>query len=232
MVMLYLGCALPQLRYMRILILGATGRTGKWALTHALNSGYEVCVLARNIERIEPQERLTLIEGNPSHSESLMHALADCEAVISVLNISRTSDFPWAPLRTPKTYLSDVMRLLTELGKKQGIKRIVTCSAWGVGDSRADIPWWFRLTIDYSNIGTAYQDHARQEEILSASSLDWTIVRPVGLINTKQPQEVLETLGSQPKPGLLISRQSVGTYLVDSLKREDLIGKMVVISKK
>ncbi|MEO0584236.1 MAG: NAD(P)H-binding protein [Bacteroidota bacterium] len=217
---------------MRILILGATGRTGKWALAQALENGHEVCVLARNIQRIDPQERLTLIEGDPSKPESLSHALADCEAVISVLNISRTSDFPWAPLRTPQTYLSDVMRLLTGLGEKEGVKRIVTCSAWGVGDSRADIPWWFRWTIDNSNIGIAYQDHTRQEEILSASALDWTIVRPVGLIHGKQPEEIRETFDNHPKPGLLISRQTVGAYLVDCLKRDDLIGKKVVISKK
>ncbi|MEO0331023.1 MAG: hypothetical protein AAF223_04960, partial [Bacteroidota bacterium] len=46
---------------------------------------------------------------------------------------------------------------------------------WGVADSINDIPKWFRWFIDNSNIGVAYQDHERQEKILSKSSLDWTI---------------------------------------------------------
>ncbi|MCB0847910.1 MAG: NAD(P)H-binding protein, partial [Bacteroidetes bacterium] len=89
---------------MRILLLGATGRTGKLVLKKALEKGYQVNCLARNSQRIDEEEGLTIIEGNPNKEADLQKAINNCEAIISVLNISRKSDFPWSGLRTPKNY--------------------------------------------------------------------------------------------------------------------------------
>ncbi|MEM1001769.1 MAG: NAD(P)H-binding protein, partial [Bacteroidota bacterium] len=163
---------------MKVLILGATGRTGKLVLKNALDQGHDVHCLVRNPERIEERAGLTIFEGNPNNSDNLEKAMTGCDGIISVLNISRTSDFPWAPLRTPKTYLSEVMTKLVALAEKQQFKRISICSAWGVADTKNDIPKWFQWMIACSNIGAAYEDHERQEQILSESELNWTIVRP------------------------------------------------------
>ncbi|MEL6483922.1 MAG: NAD(P)H-binding protein [Bacteroidota bacterium] len=216
---------------MRILLLGATGRTGKWVLKTALEKGHSVYCLSRNSERIPKQDGLTVFEGNPSHLDNLKKAMVDCEAIISVLNVSRTSDFPWARLRTPETLLSDTMSSVVSAAKELRIKRITICSAWGVAETKKDIPKWFKWFIDNSNIGVAYADHERQENILSQSHLDWTIVRPVGLSNSKRTETIQESFDNKPKPCMLISRKSVGRYLVESLEKEVLIGKKVVISK-
>lgn len=216
---------------MRILLLGATGRTGRLALKKALEKGHQVTCLARNSVRIQKKDGLTIIEGNANNETHLEKAITDCDAVISVLNISRKSDFPWASLRTPKYYLSDVARILVPMAEKRNLKRITVCSAWGVAETKNDIPKWFRWLIDHSNIGITYKDHERQEKILSESKLDWTIVRPVGLTNSKRIEIVKETFDNKPKPNILISRQSVAEYLVECLEKDYLIGKMVVISK-
>lgn len=216
---------------MKILLLGATGRTGKLVLKEALKNGYQVHCLARNSQRIEKLDGLTIFEGNAHDANHLRNAMATCDAVISVLNISRRSDFPWARLRTPKNYLSEVMRLLVPLMEEKTIKRVSVCSAWGVSETKKDIPKWFKWFIDNSNIGVAYQDHERQEKILTASHLNWTIVRPVGLTNSRKSTDIKERFDNKSKPSLLISRQSVAKFLVDSLAREDLSRKKVVISK-
>jgi len=216
---------------MKILLLGATGRTGKLVLEAALKAGHHVNCLSRNTKRITQRPRLEIFEGNPSCETDLKEAVEDCEAIIGVLNISRKSDFPWSALRTPKTYLSDVMRLLVLIAEKNQIQRISICSAWGVGDSRNEIPKWFKWFIDHSNIGVAYQDHQRQEELLAKSKLNWTIARPVGLTNSKRKEDIKECFENQPKPRHLISRKSLASYLIASLDRADLIHKKVVISK-
>ncbi len=56
---------------MKILLLGATGRTGKLVLQKALNKGYQVTCLARNSNRISKQDRLTIVEGNPTNEMDL-----------------------------------------------------------------------------------------------------------------------------------------------------------------
>ncbi|MEO0338390.1 MAG: NAD(P)-binding oxidoreductase [Bacteroidota bacterium] len=216
---------------MKILLLGATGRTGKLLLSQALDKGHEVHCLSRNIQRLPQHPQLTPFEGDPSKKGDLEKAIIGCQAILSVLNISRTSDFPWAKLRTPKLFLSDTMQQLLPLAKSHAVERVIICSAWGVAETRKDIPGWFRWFIDNSNIGVAYQDHERQEALLEASNLGWTIIRPVGLTNSKRAQSIRTTLYNQPKPSLTVSRLSVAKFILDSLKQADLIGKKVVISK-
>ena len=216
---------------MKLLLLGATGRTGKWVLKYALEKGNEVNCLVRKPEKLEQKPGLHILKGNPGNYDDLEEAIAGCSSVLSVLNISRHSDFPWAKLRTPETFLSTVMTHLISIASKSEIRRVVLCSAWGVRETRKDLPFWFRWMIDYSNIGVAYRDHERQEKLLEASTLDWTIVRPVGLTNVVKPQEVQESYENFPKPGLLISRGAVGRYMVDCLEAEDMFYKKVVVSK-
>lgn len=217
---------------MKILLLGGTGRTGKLVLKKILENDHQVHCLSRNIDRIEQRDGLTIFEGNPGVKEDLEKAISQCDSVISVLNISRATDFPWSGLKTHKTYLSDVMKILVPIAEEAGINRISVCSAWGVSDSRDYIPKWFKWFIDNSNIGIAYQDHERQEKILVESNLDWTIVRPVGLTNSKRQESIQEIFDNASKPNLLISRQSVAEYLVNSVERLDLVGKKVTISKR
>ncbi len=155
---------------MKILILGATGRTGKWTVDLALKRGHTVHVIVRNKNKLHISSKdLIFFEGVPTDKELLKKASNGCNAILSALNIARTSDFPWAKLRTPKTFLSDVMNNLIEISNTQNIKRVVICSAWGVHETKAEIPAWFRWLINNSNIGVAYKDHEVQEALVKAS---------------------------------------------------------------
>ncbi|MEO0899206.1 MAG: NAD(P)H-binding protein [Bacteroidota bacterium] len=217
---------------MHILLLGATGRTGKHIVHAALAKGHSLHCVVRDASKLDKHEQIIPFVGNPTDKGLLEKAMKGCDAMISALNISRTSDFPWAPLRTPPTLMSDMLKTALPLLKKEGIKRVVICSAWGAGDSLKDIPFWFRWTIQASNIQMAYQDHERQEEILTKSDLDWTIVRPVGLTPFKGKNEILESEGMNPQPNLIISRHMLGSYLSEAVERDDLIGKIRVVSQK
>lgn len=214
---------------MKVFLLGATGRTGKLVLESALEMGYEVHCLVRNSDKINGGTKV--FEGNPSNVADLERAMAGCSSIINVLNISRNTDFPWSKLRTPDKFLSNVMANLIPLAEKHEIERVISCSAWGVLETRKDLPFWFRWTIDYSNIGIAYADHERQEELLQNSGLNWTIVRPVGLTSFNRIEKVKVSFDNSPKPGLIISRKTVAKYMVDCMGNEDLIHKKVVVSK-
>ena len=179
----------PELR-MKILILGATGRTGKLILEEALNQGYEVNCLVREPKKIKKNHNnLKIFKGSPEQISDLENAIKDCGGIISSLNISRESDFPWSKLRTPPTFLSDVINNIISLTGKSGLARIIVCSAWGVAETEKEIPIWFNWLIKYSNIGVAYKDHERQENKLKKSKLNWTIVRPTGLTNFKNDKK-------------------------------------------
>ncbi len=217
---------------MKILILGATGRTGKLILEEALNKGYEVVCLVREPEKVkEDHKNLKIARGSPDQISDLENAIKGCEGIISALNISRKSDFPWARLRTPPTFLSDVMKNIIFLHEKNRIERVVVCSAWGVAETENEIPIWFQWIIKNSNIGVAYRDHERQEAELKKSGLNWTIVRPTGLTKFKNEKKIIESYNNEPKPKLTISRKSVARFMLKALKRDELIGKTPVISE-
>ena len=215
---------------MKILLLGATGRTGKHVLEQVLEQGYQVSCLVRKPKRLIPQQNLSIFEGDPRNTSDLQSAIEGCQAIISVLNISRTSDFLWARLRTPKTFLSDTMSAVVEVATKNKIAKVILCSAWGVSDSRKDIPFWFRWTIDYSNIKYAYLDHERQEELLKLSGINYTIVRPVGLTNFNKNLAIKKSENNVPKPSLLISRKAVAIFMVDSLEDSSRNHKTITVS--
>ena len=124
---------------MKVLLLGATGRTGKIVLKTAIENGWQVNCLARDAQRIEKRAGLTIFEGSPTNEIDLEKAIVECDYIISVLNISRISDFPWSGLRTPETFLSDFMRCLVRISENRNLKRISICSAFCVRLSLASL---------------------------------------------------------------------------------------------
>ncbi|QEM13613.1 NAD(P)-dependent oxidoreductase [Mucilaginibacter rubeus] len=197
-----------------LLILGGTGRTGAHLLRLALAEGHIVHALVRDCSKVKSSSSaLYLFEGLPTNAERLKEAAFGCEAIISTLNISRTSDWPWAKLRTPVDLLSETIKHIISFGE-EAPRRIIVTSAWGVNESRQEIPGWFRWLIDRSNIGPAYTDHGLQENLLADSRLEWTAVRPVGLVNLNRNKPVKVSLSGKPKPRLTISREAVARFLL------------------
>lgn len=216
----------------KILLLGASGRTGKHILNQALERGFDVNIVVRDASKIKTKSaQLTIFEGTPSDAAILKIAVQNCDFVISALNISRNSDFPWAALRTEKNFLSGVVSNLIQIFKSNPIKHLIIISAWGVHETKKDIPFWFRWTIDVSNIRFGYLEHENQETILEVSSINWTSVRPAGLTNFEADKEVLVSFDNKPKPNLLISRKNVAKFILDILGDTSYFGKTPAISE-
>ena len=176
---------------MKILVLGSTGRTGQHLTSEALNRDHFVHALVRDPGKLQiSSDRLVIYQGTPIQKEDLKKAMEGCEAVISALNISRKTDFPWAKIVSPPNLLSESIRQVVDLAPELGINRVIVISAAGVGDSEKYLPGWFRWMINSSNIGVTYKDHNLQEQLLKDSSLRWTAIRPVGLSNSQKDKAV------------------------------------------
>ena len=216
---------------MRILLLGATGRTGKFLLEQALEHGHIVHVLVRDKNKI-PFKRynLELFEGTPSDKTELEKAMNGCEVIISSLNISRKYEFPWSGLRTPKDFLSVTMKNIIELSEANHIRRIVFTSAWGVSETKKDLPAWFRWLVDHSSLRYQYHDHERQEELVRNSNLSWTAVRPVFLSNSKS-KKVVYVQDRSSNPNLFISRRNLASFMIEISERNLYVGQTPIVSE-
>jgi uncharacterized protein YbjT (DUF2867 family) len=162
----------------------------------------------------------------PTDEQLLTKALQGLDAVVVSLNINRTSDNPFAKVVSPLTLISDTLKALLPAMEKNNVKRIITVSASGVGDSWNDMYLIARLLIRNSNIWKAYEDHDRQERIVRQSRLDWTIVRPV-MLNDKDADEYTAVVG-KPTSGS-ISRKAVAKFILDSLESEKYVRDCVTL---
>lgn len=212
---------------MKILVLGATGRTGKLFTQLATSKSHQVTAIIRNMkDAILP--KVNYIEGLPTDDQLLAKALQGVDAVVVSLNINRTSDNPFARVVSPLTLISDSVKALISAMEKNDVRRIITVSASGVGDSWNDMYLIARLFIRYSNIWKVYEDHDRQEKIVRQSKMDWTIVRPV-MLTDKDTDEYNAVIG-KPSSGT-ISRKGTAKFILDALESGNYVRDIVTLSK-
>ena len=212
---------------MKILVLGATGRTGKLFARLAVSGNHQVTAIVRNKNNAN-EPGVNYIEGSPTDEQLLTRVLQGFDAVVVSLNINRTSDSPFARVISPLTLISDSVKAVITAMKKNNVKQIITISASGVGDSWKEMPLIARLFIRNSNIWKAYEDHDRQEQIVRRSDLDWTIVRPV-MLNDKDVHDYTATIGKPTSSS--ISRKAVAKFILDSLESEKHLRDCVTLCR-
>jgi putative NADH-flavin reductase len=161
---------------MNILIVGATRGIGRQLLDQALSSGHGVTALVRNPRRLAIQhERLRVIKGDILDAESVARAMAGQDAVCCTIGIK----VPWPPVMV----FSEGTRNLLQAMKKTGVRRLICVTGIGAGDSRGHGGFLYDYLILPVLFRTVYADKDRQEALIKASDVDWTIVRPGFLTN-------------------------------------------------
>ena len=82
---------------------------------------------------------------------------------------------------TPSGTITVGTRHIVAAMERSGVRRLVFESAFGVADSREKAGFVFSKILLPLFFKESYEEKARQEAAIRASSLDWTIVRPVRL---------------------------------------------------
>lgn len=112
----------------KILVLGATGATGRLIVNQAVARGYDVTVLVRSAEKARDITGAKLIVGDARDETALRAALKGREAVVSALGT------PVSPFREV-TLLSTATRALVSAMKAEQVSRLVCITGMGAGDS-------------------------------------------------------------------------------------------------
>jgi uncharacterized protein YbjT (DUF2867 family) len=164
---------------MRVLVVGATGGTGRELVQQALERGHDVVALARNPSKVTAQHvRLRVVRGDVMDAASLDAAVRGCDAVLCALGHKR-----WLG---PSNILSQGTRNLARAMEKHGVKRLVVESALGVGDSVGRLGLYYTLFTIPFILPFYWYDKERQERVVRESSLEWVIVRPGQLTNGRK----------------------------------------------
>lgn len=231
---------LPATTRMRILLLGASGRTGALTLAEALSRSHTVTALVRRPSALTPHPALSIITGTPLSASDVAAAfdsapLSDpIRAVICTLNAGRTSDNPWAKPTAPGGFLADCTRNCLVAMRERKVGKMVVLGTNGVGGSRANSGWVFNWVVDRSNLRITFDDHFAvqgllEEEGKREEGFRWVSVRATGLSGGGKKK--VREFGNEGKGvGWFVSRASVAGFLLDAVEEARWDGQTPVIS--
>jgi uncharacterized protein YbjT (DUF2867 family) len=214
----------------RILVFGATGRTGGLAVDYALSpsKGLEVVALVRDAKKLAPRPGLTIVEGTPANLSDVQRAIPGCEAVLSFLSPSKGDNIFSSRAVAPNLLTLVATNAVTAM-KTHGVKRIVVLSALGVGDSAPLLPAAAQWFVGKTNLKQIFADHANEEAMLEAADVDWTSVRAALLIGNKLTRTRI-SIDGKPKPNNTISRRTTATFMIDCLLHPEFYRRALVAS--
>ena len=205
---------------MKVLVLGATGGSGRLIVRDALAKGHSVVALVRSKASAD-LPGVDMIEGDARDEGTLTRALYGCDAVISALGTGM--GFRKVDL------LAVATRALVTAMTRNGVRRLVCISALGVGDSHGHGGFVFDRLFRPLLLSHAYKDKDGQEAAIRASSLDWVVVRPARLTDDSARGSVRAVTDLAAVKGGKIARADVARFVVEQLTTDTWLRRTPVL---
>ena len=209
----------------KILVTGATGRTGQQVVRQALEQGYEVNALVRSTAKAATLiPGATLEEGDGRDDAAVDRALRGCDAVISALG-TRNVTFV-----RKVTVNSESTRVLVSAMRKQKVSRLVCVTGLGAGDSAGHGGFMYDRIIKPLILRTIYHDKDRQEAVVRESGLDWVIVRPSILTDKPATGRTRAFTDLRGFHGGDIPRADVAEFLLKQLRSDEWLHRTPLVT--
>ncbi|MEY2601538.1 MAG: hypothetical protein QOJ36_857 [Verrucomicrobiota bacterium] len=205
---------------LRILIIGATGGTGRELVRQALEQGHQVTALVRKPKKMKLEHpNLRVVKGNVHDYDSVESAMRGQSAVLCALGTKR-----FFLNRVASNGTSNILRAM----KSCGVPRLVCESSLGVGNSVGRLGLLFTFLVIPLLLPFIFYDKVRQEKLIEESETDWVIVRPAVLTNApargkyRHGRNVGNYLWTNR-----IARADVSDFMLKQLTDDDYIGSAV-----
>ena len=198
----------------KILVVGATGGSGRAAVKQLLSAGHAVTAFSRNAGKLgDLSPRFTAIDGDATNPSDIDRAVRGHDAVIVTLGITenplRVRLF--GPARTPIDVRSSGTRNVIAAMRKHGVRRLVVQSTYGVGATRDRLRLIERLFFSLL-LKPQIEDTEVQELEVRSSDVDWVLVQPVHLTDDEVDDMPFVSVDGQVQQWT-VARGSVGKFL-------------------
>lgn len=208
----------PTARFSRLLIVGATGGTGRQLVAQALERGYEVTAMVRDPAKLQVDHpRLKVVQGDVLDPASVTAAVNGQDAVVSALGHKR--------FFYPTRILSEGTANILQAMEAHGVQRLVCETSLGIGGSAGRMGLYYTLLVIPVILPLYFWDKTRQERIIAASRVDWVVVRPGTLTNGDKRGSYRHG----PRVGnflwtVRISRADVADFMLNQLESDTYVG--------
>jgi putative NADH-flavin reductase len=208
---------------MKLIIFGATGRTGKLLVEQALAAGHEVTAYVRNASKLAlTQPKFKVIEGKLNEAQKMTEAVKGQDVVLVALGQVKGGS---------KSVMKEAAEAITSLMNKVGVRRLITVTGAGVAQP-GDEPKWFNKFMSFmlnTFAKDVLQDSVKHVDIVRSSGLEWTIVRVPRLTDGERKGNYrVGKVGVDDGPS--ISRADVADFMLKQVTDKSYIGKAPVIS--
>jgi uncharacterized protein YbjT (DUF2867 family) len=216
---------------MRVLVMGATGGSGRAAVEELVADGHEVTAFARRTAEFPAGVRTAI--GDATVASDVDRAVRGQDAVVVTLGITES------PVRvrlrgsagTPMDVRSHGTENVVNAMRAHGVRRLVVQSSYGVGPTRNRLPLSNRVVFALL-LRPQIDDTERQEHVVRNSGLDFTLVQPVTLTDGDEPaiwSTDADPAGLQAQ-GMRVSRRALGRVLADAVADPGLVGRTLAVS--
>ena len=204
---------------MKIVVLGANGRTGIHVVRQALECGFEVTAVVRSEAKRPsiPHENLTVAVGDPCDPGFLATIFAGKDAVISTLGGRM-------PTKKATSVYPRSAEAIVEGARQSGLKRVLVTSSALLFDAGSLIDKILVFVV-HRVVSSA----TRMEQTLLSSGLDVTIAR-CGFLNDGDETAYRAEADALPANGSAIARQSLSRFLIDSAQGQWTDGRVYGVS--
>ena len=208
---------------MKVLVIGAGGKTGRLVVEKAVKAGHEVTALLHEAAAHETfMVEATIVHGDARNPSRLDQVMLGQQAVIDV--IGGTTPFMETDLE------AGTAKVVIDLMKRNQVKRLIVVSAMGVADSKEHAGWFYEHLLMPMYLGGTMRDKARMETEVEHSGLDFVIVRPPLLKDSAETGQIHQVTGD--KKAHSITRADLAQFLVDQLTSKQYMGQQVTIANK
>ena len=193
-----------------VLLLGASGRTGRLVLRLALDGGHRVTALVRSEKRLAdaPDSRLTKVVGEACDPATLRQLVPGHDVVVSTLG-------PRWPTRAAAAVYPDSAAAFVPAMEEAGVRRLLVTSSALLFEQRTCTAWLLRRAVP-----SVVHGAASMEAVVRRSDLDFTLVRTSFLDDSDDPAHRLGADALPDAPGS-VSRLAVARYLLSQIEAEE-----------
>ena len=212
---------LKIIKLMKIVIFGASGKTGSLLVDEALSAGHDVTAYVRRPESVKSEHpNLNVVAGYLNEKDKLRSVISGSDACISTLG--------GASLTKHSTAIIEGIDNILSIMEEEKVTRFIYLSSLGAGDSRKYMPQPVRFFVADIMLRIPLADHKTNEDRITKSQLDWTIVRPGGLTDGAKTYHMKHGFGeTKIKGNLRIPRSDVAAFLLDQVTSKDYVNKSV-----
>jgi putative NADH-flavin reductase len=212
---------------MNVTVFGATGAIGALTVAELLERGHQVTAYARNPAKVPAfwGERVRVVIGEMSDADAIDSAVAGADAVVSALGPSMDRKAAGLPLVAGTGHVADAM-------KRHGVRRYVGHATPAILDPREKPTPVTRLIgfIPRTFMRRAYNEITGMTGLITASGLDWTIVRFTAPKNTPRQARVRTGFFGTDKLGFAVSRVDIAAFTAAQIDDTTYIQRAPAIS--